>query len=310
MRVTWLPDVVSRPRHVAVGEFDCVHRGHREVIRGADTVLTFEPHPRAVVGGAGAPPLLTPLEVKADRVAELGVAELVVVPFDAAFARISAADFVSEILVERVGATRVSVGENFRFGHRASGDVALLRADRRFTTRVAGLVRDGNELISSSRIRARMANGEVERANQLLGASFELRGTVVRGDQRGRTLGFPTANLMPSEKLALPGQGIYACRAAVRRGESWEWHAAATSIGVRPTFDTVRDVLVEVHMLDFAGNLYGERLRVTFEGRLRGEQRFDSAEELIEQMQRDVEHSRKILAESGAMPSSRVVVEM
>ncbi len=161
MRVTWLPDVVSRPRHVAVGEFDGVHRGHREVIRGADTVLTFEPHPRAVVGNRGAPPLLTPLDVKADRVAELGVSELVVVPFDPDFARVSAADFISRILVERIGATRVSVGENFRFGHRAQGDVNLLKSDPRFETRVAGLVRDGSELISSSRIRERLSNGEV-----------------------------------------------------------------------------------------------------------------------------------------------------
>ncbi len=133
---------------------------------------------------------------------------------------------------------------------------------------------------------------------------------MLRGDQRGRRLGFPTANLAPSPKLVLPGHGIYACLAAVQNGPGWDWHAAATSIGVRPTFDTVRDVLVEAHLIDFSGDLYGKRLRVSFQARLRGEQRFDTAEELVDQMRRDVEHSRKILGESAAMPSSWVGVEM
>ena len=132
MQVTWLPDAEPRPRHVAVGEFDGVHLGHREVMRGADTVLTFEPHPRAVVAPETAPKLITPLETKADLVAALGARELVVVPFDGAFASLSPQSFIDDVLVGKLGAERVSVGENFRFGHRAKGDVALLRAQEAF----------------------------------------------------------------------------------------------------------------------------------------------------------------------------------
>src|ERR671926_675408 len=146
--VTWLPDARPRPRDVAVGEFDGVHVGHRGVIRGADTVLTFEPHPRAVVAPESAPKLLTPLEIKADLIAALGVRELVVIPFDGSFAAQSPQEFVENVLVERLGARVVSVGENFRFGHRAQGDVDLLRAQDAFETRVADMVELDGEIVS------------------------------------------------------------------------------------------------------------------------------------------------------------------
>src|SRR3712207_5961813 len=230
MDVTWLPDAERRPRHVAEGEFDGVHLGHREVMRGADTVLTFEPHPRTVVAPDTAPRLLTSLETKADLVAALGVRELVVIPFDGAFAAQSAQAFIDDVLLGRLGATRVSVGENFRFGHRARGDAALLRDQAAFETRVVELVEADGEVVSSSRIRVLVEDGDVEGANRLLAAPFELRGIVAHGDKRGRTLGYPTANLVPDPALVCPGFGVYACRAAIEVDGDWRSWAAATSV--------------------------------------------------------------------------------
>ena len=201
-----------------MGEFDGVHIGHREVIRGADTVLTFEPHPRAVVAPDSAPKLLTPLAVKADLIADLGVRELVVIPFDGSFAAQTAQEFIDHVLVERLGARTVSVGENFRFGNRAKGDTELLRAQDAFATRVAELVEVDGEIVSSTpHPRARLGRRGRRRAARFLGAPFQMRGTVAHGDKRGRTLGFPTANLVPDSALVVPDHGIYACRAAGRR---------------------------------------------------------------------------------------------
>jgi riboflavin kinase / FMN adenylyltransferase len=296
MDVIWLPDVEPRPRHVAVGEFDGVHLGHREVMRSAETVLTFEPHPRAVVAPENAPKLITPLDTKIDLIAGLGVRELVVIPFDGAFASQSPQGFIDDVLVRQLGATRVSVGENFRFGHRARGDVALLRAQGAFETRVVELVQGDGGVISSSHIRELIAAGEVERAAACLGSPFQLRGTVAHGDKRGRTLGFPTANLVPDPAVICPGHGVYACRAAVELDGAWQWWPAATNVGVRPTFVTGRGLLVEAFLLGFDGDLYGRELRLVFLSRLRGELRFDSVDELVEQMERDVEDTRRIAA--------------
>jgi riboflavin kinase/FMN adenylyltransferase len=282
-------DVKRRERQVAVGTFDGVHLGHREVIRGSDSVLTFEPHPVSVVSPQHAPKLLTPLDVKAELIAALDVAELIVIPFDAAFAARSAEDFIDNVLLETLGAVRVSVGENFRFGHRAKGDTRLLAADGRFQTIVHPLLEVDGEIVSSSHIRGLVLAGEVDQATRFLGAPFQLRGEVVRGDERGRTLGFPTANLVPSEELMCPGHGIYACLANGR--------PAAVSIGVRPTFSTGRGELIEAYLLDFDGDLYGSELRLDFLRRLRGERRFATTDALVEQMRRDVEQTRAVIAE-------------
>jgi riboflavin kinase/FMN adenylyltransferase len=292
MDVTWLPDARPRERHLAVGEFDGVHIGHREVIRGADSVLTFEPHPRAVVAPESAPKLLTPLPVKADLVADLGVKELIVIPFDGSFAAQTAQEFVDHVLVDQLGARTVSVGENFRFGNRARGDADLLRSQTAFETRVAQLVELDGEIVSSTHIRGLVSAGEVDVARRFLGAPFQVRGTVADGDKRGRTLGYPTANLVPDSGLVVPGHGVYACRAQVG-GEN---RLAAVNVGVRPTFKTGRGLLVEAYLLDFEGDLYGRELRLDFLERLRGERRFDSAEALIEQMHRDVVEARRIAA--------------
>jgi riboflavin kinase / FMN adenylyltransferase len=287
VRITRLPDVERQAqRSVAVGTFDGVHLGHREVIRGSDSVLTFEPHPVSVVAPQHTPRLLTTLERKAELIASLGVNELIVIPFDTEFAQRSAEDFVTDVLVGRLGATQVAVGENFRFGNKAQGDTRMLDADGRFATVVHPLLEMDGEIVSSSHIRGLVLAGRMSEANELLGDPFELYGEVVHGDKRGSALGFPTANLIPDEALACPGHGVYACLADGR--------AAAVSIGVRPTFRTGRAELIEAHILDFDGDLYGSRLRLEFLERLRGERRFDTPEALIEQMHRDVERTREV----------------
>ncbi len=286
MQLTKLMDVEPRPRRVAVGEFDGVHLGHREVIAGNDTVLTFEPHPLRVVRPEAAPKLLTSLDVKAELIADLGVEELVVIPFDEGFAAQGPEEFIDHVLVERLGATRVSVGENFRFGHRAAGDPALLAADPRFETRIVPLVEVDGEIVSSSHIRGLVLAGEVELAARFLGAPFQVRGEVVVGDRRGRELGFPTANMVPDESLVCPGHGVYVARA--------DGSCAAVSVGVRPTFGTGRAVLIETYLLDRDVDLYGQTLRVDFLSRIRGERRFDTVEALVEQMHHDVARTREL----------------
>jgi len=287
MQITRLPDAEPRPRRVAVGEFDGVHLGHREVIRGSDTVLTFDPHPLQVIRPEAAPKLLTSLDAKAELIEALGVQELVVIPFDERFAQQSPQEFIDHVLLDRLRAERVSVGENFRFGHRAAGDPAMLQADGRFETCVVALVEVDGEVVSSSHIRGLVLAGEVELASRFLGGPFELRGEVVEGDRRGRTLGFPTANIVPDEALVCPGHGVYAARA--------DGACAAVSVGVRPTFGTGRAVLVEAYLIDREVDLYGRRLAVQFIQRLRGERRFESAEALVEQMRADVDRTREIV---------------
>jgi riboflavin kinase / FMN adenylyltransferase len=292
MQITQLGEVTERPRRVAVGEFDGVHVGHRAVIAGNDTVLTFEPHPMTVLRPEAAPKLLTSLELKSELIAELGVEELVILPFDEVFARQSAREFIDRVLVEQLDATQVSVGTNFRFGHSAVGTNALLAADRRFEARVVPLVEGEGAIVSSSRIRRLIAEGDVEDASDLLGQPFRIRGEVVSGDQRGRELGFPTANLVPDPALACPASGVYACRVGDRM--------AAVNVGVRPTFGDGQALLIEAFLLDFSGDLYDQTITIEFVARLRGEERFASADSLITQMARDVERTRELLGSAAA----------
>ena len=293
MKLTYLPDVEPRPRRVAIGTFDGVHLGHREVIAGAETVVTFDPHPQSVVAPGTEPKLLTTLERKAELIAGLGVEELVVIPFDGDFASRDAQDFVDHVLVERVQATHVSVGENFRFGHKAHGDAQMLSDDPRFETRVVPLLEVDGEVVSSSHIRGLVSGGAVQYADELLGAPFAVDGEVQHGDKRGRTLGYPTANLLPRPGYVVPGHGVYACRVALEGGEVVP---AATNVGVRPQFVTGRGELIEAFLIDWSGDLYGRRIRVEFLRRLRGERRFDSVDALVDQMGRDVDDARAIVA--------------
>ena len=288
MRVVSLPDVEpgSGARKVAIGTFDGVHRGHREVIRGADTVLTFDPHPLSVIHPEATPKLISTFPVKRDLIEGLGVAELVVIPFDKGFSSQTAEEFVQEVLIDRLGAEQVAVGENFRFGRGAKGTPEFLAEHRDFETRVVPLVEAAGETISSSHIRGLVAAGEVGTAAKFLGGPFLFEGEVVQGDKRGRELGMPTANLVPDDAYVVPGHGVYAAWA--------HGYPAAVNVGVRPTFQTGRGLLVEAHLVGFDGDIYGETLRIAFLERLRGEKRFESVDELVAQMNRDVEQAREI----------------
>ncbi|HEU4802355.1 MAG TPA: bifunctional riboflavin kinase/FAD synthetase [Solirubrobacterales bacterium] len=288
IKVTTLPDARPADRRVAIGSFDGVHVGHRKVIDDADTVLTFEPHPLSVIRPEATPKLIMPFEVKRDVIDGLGVSELVVIPFDKQFSQRSADDFCEHVLVEQLGAREVRVGENFRFGAKAKGTPELLAARAEFETTVVPLVEVGSETVSSTRIRALVAAGDLETARRCLGAPFMLEGEVVSGDRRGRTLGFPTANIVPDERFVHPGYGIYAAFA--------NGLPAAVNVGVRPTFESGRGVLIETHIIDHDEDLYGRPLRVAFVKRLRGEKRFNDVDELVEQMHRDVEEAREVCA--------------
>jgi riboflavin kinase/FMN adenylyltransferase len=298
MRVTPLfelpPDAADRParRRVAIGTFDGVHLGHRAVIEGSDTVLTFDPHPLAVVRPEAMPKLLTPFTVKRDLIAGLGVEELVVIPFDREFASRSAEEFVEEVLLGRLGASQVSVGENFRFGRAARGDPEFLRSRSEFETRVVPLVEVAGETVSSSHIRGLVAAGEVDQAARFLGGPFLSEGRVVAGDRRGRDLGIPTANIVPDDRLVSPGHGVYAAWA--------HGYPAAVNVGVRPTFETGRGLLVEAHLIGFEGELYGQTLRIAFLERMRGEKRFESVDALVAQMHRDIAQAAEICASAVA----------
>ena len=302
MKVLSLHDVEpgGGPRSVAIGTFDGVHLGHREVIRGSDTVLTFDPHPLSVIHPEATPKLLNTFPVKRDLIEALGVKELVVIPFDRGFSQQSAEDFVQDVLIRRLGARRVSVGENFRFGKGAKGTADFLDSHGEFETNVTPLVEVAGETVSSTQIRGLVAAGEVKEAAEFLGGPFLFEGEVVEGDRRGRTLGMPTANLVPDDAYVHPGHGVYAAWANVMPSAAHaaepraSGHPAAVNVGVRPTFDSGRGLLVEAHLIDFAGDLYGQTLRIAFVERLRGEKRFDSVDELVEQMNRDVEEARVI----------------
>ncbi len=299
MRTVSLEQATAGVGQLAIGTFDGVHLGHREVIADAASVLTFDPHPVSVLRPSHTPRILTPLPIKADIIASLGVEELIVIDFDAAFATRGAAEFVEEVIVGRLAAAGVSVGENFRFGRNARGDAAMLAADSRFQTRVVPLRELDGEVVSSSQIRSLIAAGEVGRAARMLGAPFELRGTVVEGDRRGRELGFPTANLVPDERLAEPGHGVYACLASIPSRPAAGAVPAAVNVGVRPTFESGRGELIEAYLIDFEGDLYGGELRLRFLERLRGERRFESADALIAAMHDDVARVRAICASAS-----------
>ena len=291
MKVLPLPEAQPRPdrqRRVAIGTFDGVHLGHREVIRDMDTVLTFDPHPLAVIAPHALPKLLQTFPLKRDLIQGLGIEDLVVIPFNRSFAEHTAEEFVEDVLIKRLDASHISVGENFRFGKGAKGDTDFLRARPEFETRVVPLVEVAGETVSSSHIRGLVAAGDVKAASEFLGGPFLLEGEVVHGDKRGRTLGLPTANLVPDDALQVPGHGVYA---------GWaHGHPAAINVGVRPMFQTGRGLLIEAYLLDFEGDLYGQTLRIAFIERLRGEKRFESVDELVAQMRLDVDRARQICA--------------
>lgn len=301
---------------VTIGVFDGVHRGHIAVMhqvreladqRGLHTALiTFDRHPAAIVHPESAPKLLTTLDQRIELLNATGLLDYCcVLTFDEARRKETAEEFVSEILVDRIHARVVVVGTDFHFGYKRQGDVALLhRLGDELGFEVIGLelVRiktdpalEGANAYSSTLIRGLVASGNVGAASRLLGRPHAVRGTVEVGDRRGQSLGFPTANVAVSAEACLPADGIYAGTLVDDQGVE---RAAAISLGLRPTFhDDQLSSLLEAHVLDFDGDLYGSRVEVRFVARLRGEERFDSAEALVAQIHRDVEATRQALAQ-------------
>jgi riboflavin kinase/FMN adenylyltransferase len=274
-------ELTEARRAAAVGTFDGVHRGHLRVIDAARraglrrSVVTFDPHPRAVLGGDVQ--LLATLQRRLELLEAAGVEDVLVLRFDEGLAALSAEEF-AERMLRGIGAETVAAGETFRFGRGREGDLALLEG-LGFDVRRVPLV----ENVSSSRVRELVGAGEIERAATLLGRPAEVEGIVVRGDGRGRELGFPTANLDVPEGLLVPPDGVYAGFVRDRR--------AAVSVGTNPHFDGV-ERRVEAHLLDFDGDLYGQRLVVELWSRLREQRRFDSLEELVAAIGDDVERTR------------------
>ena len=292
---------------VAIGNFDGVHRGHRTLIERAmdlaaaagrpSAVLTFEPHPRQFFTPDKPMFRLTPEPVKLAILAKLGLDGAFVRRFDRAFASTTAAEFVGGLLKRELGISGVIVGHDFHFGRGREGTPAVLASlcgEHGLTCDIIAPVAQGGEPISSSAIRAALEEGDVAHANDLLGFRWFVDGEVRHGDKRGRTLGFPTANLSP-DQCGLR-HGIYAVRIALGDGRVRDGIA---SFGRRPTFDNDAPLL-EVHVFDFAGDLYGRRVQVEFVGWIRGEERFESAEALVARMEEDARQARELLARAGA----------
>lgn len=310
MKVVSYPDsglrTVADAAAVTIGAFDGVHLGHQAVIEEtreraarlgcASVVVTFDRHPASIVRPESAPRLLTTLDQKLELLQGTGVDVVFVVCFDEERARESAEDFVNEVLVKRLNARAVVVGHDFHFGHGRRGDVPLLSGmGREHGFDVIGLrltAAEGEEPISSTRIRKLVSSGEVEAAARMLGRPHEVRGAVVEGDKRGSRLGYPTANIEVPPDVQLPADGVYA--GAYVRPDGSE-HLAAINLGRRPTFiDNAQSSLLEAHVLDFEGDLYGEPAAVQFTRRLRDEVKFDSAEALVTQVALDIEDVRRV----------------
>ena len=281
---------------IAIGNFDGVHKGHRHLLACADNVardkdlqvgvLTFEPHPRRLFRPDEPPGRITPCDLKAERLAESGAAFMMALNFNWEFASQSAEDFVRDILVNGLGAAHVVVGADFRFGQLRKGDPAMIEA--------AGIGVSVVEKIggySSSDVRQALRGGDMAAANAMLGWDWEVRGEVVKGDQRGRELGYPTANVKLEDTIH-PAYGIYAARVQIEGSE--EWHMAAVNVGIRPMFE-VPIAQVEAHILDFDADIYGRILRVRLVERLRSEAKFNSLEDLIAQMEKDCAQARLVL---------------
>ena len=299
--VTDLAGLERRPRALAIGTFDGVHAGHRAVIGRAvslaaeggllGSVVTFDRHPMSVVDPSHAPRLLTPLSEKIRLIEELGPEELVLMPFDEGLAALTPAGFCDQVLSAALQARVVVVGENFNFGAGGAGDAARLRtcgAAHGFETVAVGLVTEHGKTISSTRIRRLLKRGELEEVREILGRPPSATGVVVAGDRRGRTLGVPTANIDVEAGTIFPGRGVYAARVLV----DGVWHRAAVNIGHNPTFrskaDETTHVTVEAFLLGFSSDIYERPIRVDFLHKIRDEQRFDTVEQLVAQMRRDI----------------------
>jgi riboflavin kinase / FMN adenylyltransferase len=302
----------SRGISLAIGFFDGVHLGHLEVVRQAvalareqglmPAVMTFDPHPRVVLGqGSQYQTVLTPLEDKLSLLSELGIEAAYVIHFDRPFSEVPAEQFIQSFIYE-LGVRVTVVGFDFKFGYRGFGNAELLRSfqDGAIQVHVVSPVYEGGEKVSSTRIRDRLAEGEPAEANRLLGRRYEVKGTVVHGQARGRLLGFPTANVLPEQPYVIPRSGVYAIQAEViQESEAASQRLGGVlNVGYRPTFETPGGELkLEAHLFDFEGDLYGRQLSITFLAFLREEKKFDGMEQLVEQIKLDAAEARAFLSE-------------
>ena len=302
-----LAELEAVPRVVAIGTFDGVHAGHRAVIGKAvglaaegglrASVVTFDRHPLTVIDPSHLPRLLTPLSEKVRLIDELGPDELVLLPFDERLASLSPAEFCSRILAGALRAQTVVVGENFNFGAGGAGDAATLAscgAAHGFEAVTVGLVTEHGKTISSTRIRRLLHAGELEEVREILGRPPSATGIVVAGDQRGRTLGVPTANIDVEAGTIFPGRGVYAARVLVDD----RWYRGAVNIGHNPTFRDkgaeTTHVTIEAFLLEFSGDIYRRVIRVDFLHKIRDERRFEAVDELVQQMRRDIDGTAEL----------------
>jgi len=295
---------IQRPTVLTLGVFDGLHLGHQLIMRtvveraraigAVPTVITFDPHPRAVLHPESAPPLLQTLDQKVEGFGVLGIEQTIVIRFTPEFSMIRAEDFLRDVVKERLHAKEVYLGRGFAFGHNREGNIELLRRvsnDLGFIADEVPEVRFRNQRVSSSRIRQLLTHGNVNLARRLLGRPYGVEGLIERGAQRGATLGFPTANLHPQNRV-IPRNGVYVTGALI----DGQWRRSVTNVGLRPTFGGDTEPSVETFVMDWAGDLYGDVLRVRFLHRLRDERKFSSVNELTAQIQKDVRRAQSYFA--------------
>ena len=306
---------ITRPTVLTLGVFDGLHLGHQLIVSrvveraraigAVPTVITFDPHPRAVLHPESAPPLLQTFDQKVEAFGVLGVEQAIVVRFTPEFARVRAEEFLRDVVHERLQAREVYLGRGFAFGRGREGDIDLLRrvsGELGFFADEVPEVRLRGRRISSSRIRGLLAAGSVNLARRMLGRPYGVEGRVVRGAERGRTIGFPTANLRPSNRV-IPRGGVYVTATLI----GGEWRRSVTNVGVRPTFEQEAEPSVETFVMDWGGDLYGDVVRVRFLHRLRDERRFDSIDALKRQIERDAARARKYFERAGVQHSLSVI---
>jgi riboflavin kinase/FMN adenylyltransferase len=302
---------IARPTVLTLGVFDGLHLGHQLImttivergraIGAVPTVITFEPHPRAVLHPESAPPLLQTFDQKIEALGVLGIEQTIIIHFDQAFSQIRAEDFLSNVVVGRLQAKEVYLGRGFFFGHNREGNIELLRrvsTSLGFVADEVPEVRLGGQRIGSTRIRELLLNGRVNLARRMLGRPYGVEGPVVRGDERGATLGFPTANVHPHNRV-IPRGGVYVTATLI----DGQWRRSVTNIGTRPTFGEALEPSVETHVMNWSGDLYGDVVRVRFLHRLRDEKKFGSIDELTVQIGRDVARAEDYFGRSEVKKS-------
>ena len=306
---------IARPTVLTLGVFDGLHLGHQLIMQtvvararaagAVPTVITFEPHPREVLHPESAPPLLQTFDQKIEALGVLGIEQTIVIHFDKQFAQIRAQEFLRDAVVDRLHAKEVYLGCGFAFGHDREGNIDLLRSVSQslgFFADEVPEVRLRGRRVSSSRIRELLQHGRVNLARRMLGRPYGVEGRVVRGAERGATLGFPTANLHPQNRV-IPRNGVYVTSALIEG----QWRRSVTNVGTRPTFESAAATSVEAFVMNYSGDLYGDVVRVRFLHRLRDEKKFASVDELKSQIERDVMRAKNYFNRAGVKRSLAIV---